>query len=500
MDEQPRTALEVQYRPGDLPSRREFLRVIFRHRQKMVGFFLAVVLLTTAAMLIISPVYESEAKLLIRVGRETVSMDPSVLGPTMNVLQERSNEINSEIGILTSPYLVEQVVTDIGIADFVDVDGLDDGDRSRALEGAVRGFLSNLSASSSNDNDIITLKYRASSAQLAQQTLDRLIEHYLYRHIEIHGTQATPAFFEQHSVELLGKLTAAEEALEIFRTESQISSIEVQKEALIAQVSGIEMTINEVIGQIDGSGARIAALQNSLDSRPEVRELNRKTGITNHAADQIKSRLIDLRMRETDLSARYPDHERALIDVRQQIRVAEQELAKERETHTEITTGIDSTAEALELDLMTEQSQLFAAKARLRSLNNELQLKQVQLSSLASDEIGLARLEREVDIADQEYREYMSRRQRADISAAMDDSRVSNVSVVQPASFSSSPVAPRRMLSLMLSILIGIFGGIGIAYVAELLDESIKSREDVRRRLGLPVLMTLTDEEYQSCT
>jgi uncharacterized protein involved in exopolysaccharide biosynthesis len=138
--------------------------------------------------------------------------------------------------------------------------------------------------------------------------------------------------------------------------------------------------------------------------------------------------------------------------------------------------------------------------ARLRSLNSELQVKQTQLSGLARDEIGLARLEREVDIADLEYREYMARHQRADISAAMDASRVSNVSVVQPASFSSKPVAPRRVLNLMLSILIGVFGGIGIAYFAELLDESIKSRDDVARRLGLPVLMTLTDEEYQSCT
>ena len=500
MKTQPRTALEVQRRPDDLPSRREFLRVVFRHRQKLVGFFLAVVLLTTVAMLVISPVYESEAKLLIKVGRETVSMDPSVLGPTMNVLQERANEINSEIGILTSPYLIEQVVTDVGIAEFVDVDDFSDDGQSRALEVAVGGFLNDLSASSSSDNDIITLKYRTSSALQAQQTLDRLIEHYLYRHIEIHGTQATPAFFEQHSVELLDKLTAAEEELEAFRANSQISSIEVQKEALIAQVSGIETTINEVNGQVDASGARITALQNSLDSRPEVRELNRTTGITNHAADLIKSKLIDLRMRETDLSARYPDNERALIDVRQQIRVADQELAKERETHTEITTGIDRTAEALLLDMMTERSQLYAAMARLQSLNSQLQVKQAQLDSLASDEIGLARLERDVDIADQEYREYMARRQRADISAAMDDSRVSNVSVLQPASFSSNPVAPRRMLNLMLSILIGVFGGIGLAYFAELLDESIKSRDDVARRLGLPVLMTLTDEEYQSCT
>jgi uncharacterized protein involved in exopolysaccharide biosynthesis len=224
------------------------------------------------------------------------------------------------------------------------------------------------------------------------------------------------------------------------------------------------------------------------------------TGITNVAADQIKNRLIDLRFQETDLASRYPDDERALIEIRRQVNVALAELEKEQETRTEITTGIDRNFEALQLDLMTARSQLYAGMARLQSLSEELEVKRIALTDLAGEEIGLDRLERAVDIVDREYREYVAHHQRADISAALDSSKVSNVSIVQPATSSMNSVAPRRFLNMLLSLLIGLFGGVGIAYLAELLDDSLKTKEDVADRLGLPVLISLSAEEFQSCT
>jgi len=138
--------------------------------------------------------------------------------------------------------------------------------------------------------------------------------------------------------------------------------------------------------------------------------------------------------------------------------------------------------------------------ARLRSLSEELAIKRTALTKLAGEEIGLDRLERSVDIVDREYREYIAHHQRADISAALDSSKVSNVSVVQPATSSTNSVAPRRLLNFLLSLLIGFFGGVGIAYLAELLDDSIKTKEDIASRLGLPVLISLSEEEFQSCT
>ena len=59
-------------------------------------------------------VYESEAKLLIKIGRENVSLDPSVSGPIVGMQQSRENEVKSELAILTSRYLAERVVETVG--------------------------------------------------------------------------------------------------------------------------------------------------------------------------------------------------------------------------------------------------------------------------------------------------------------------------------------------------------------------------------------------------
>jgi uncharacterized protein involved in exopolysaccharide biosynthesis len=487
-------------RTDELPSRREILRVLFRHKRKIVWFFLSTVMITGVATLLVTPTYESESKLLIRVGRESVSMDPSVVGPTLPLSPDKANEINSEISILTSRYLAERVIKEIGVAEYLGLKEPGDETLISSFEGAVTSFLSHLSATSSGDSNIITLTFRARDPELARLSLATLIKLFLDRHIEIHSTQASPAFYQQRSAELLQKLTLAEDQLDHFRDENKIASIDVQKEVLISQISGLETALNDVNGNVDASEARIAALQNSLSSRARTSELTRVTGITNVAADQIKSRLIDLRFQETDLASRYPDDERALIEIRRQVNVALAELEKEQETRTEITTGIDRNFEALQLDLMTARSQLYAGMARLRSLSEELEVKRIALTDLAGEEIGLDRLERAVDIVDREYREYVAHHQRADISAALDSSKVSNVSIVQPATSSMNSVAPRRFLNMLLSLLIGLFGGVGIAYLAELLDDSLKTKEDVANRLGLPVLISLSAEEFQSCT
>ena len=484
----------------ELPSLRDTLRILFRHKRKSIGFFLAVAGTTLLAMLLIDATYQSESKLLIKVGRESVSMDPSVLGPTMDVFQDRANEINSEIGILTSPFLLERAVTDIGLEIYLENEFEARADPAEQLEHAVGHFAERLSVTSDPTSNIISLAFHANSPQLAQQSLDTLIRHYLDRHIEVHSTQASPAFFEQRSTELLAHLTAAENQMESFRAANNIASINVQQEALIEQITALDTELNSIHAQVNASNARIAALQNSIESRPDTTELSRVSGITNPAADNIKNRLIELRFKEADLAARYPDDDRGLRDIRQQIQVAVAALQNEAETRAEITTGRDENTDAIRLDVVTERSNLYAGMAQIKLLEGKLQSMRAELDKFSKDEVELARLERAVDIADQEYREYIAHYQRADISAALDTDKVSNVSVIQPASFSSTAVAPKKTLNVLLSLLIGMVGGIGVAYLAEYIDDSIRTRLDVLERLQLPVLTTLTAEEYQSCT
>ena len=64
--------------------------------------------------------YQSEAMLLVRLGRENVSLDPTAAtGQTVNLSQNRENEIKSEMEILTSQALAEMVVDTIGYEAFL---------------------------------------------------------------------------------------------------------------------------------------------------------------------------------------------------------------------------------------------------------------------------------------------------------------------------------------------------------------------------------------------
>lgn len=106
----------------------------------------------------------------------------------------------------------------------------------------------------------------------------------------------------------------------------------------------------------------------SLNGRSKTLELSRTTGVTNYAADALKEKLLDLRLRETDLAARYPESHRPLIDVRTQIKEAETTLENENETHTEVTTGVDETYQQVQLALVNERAQSEALKAQRRRL------------------------------------------------------------------------------------------------------------------------------------
>ncbi|MHB8926878.1 MAG: YveK family protein [Bacillota bacterium] len=69
--------------------------------------------------------------------------------------------------------------------------------------------------------------------------------------------------------------------------------------------------------------------------------------------------------------------------------------------------------------------------------------------------------------------------------------KVENVQVVDPAIEPTAPVKPRPKLNMAVAGVLGIMVGVGLAFVLEYLDNTVKSPEDVRRYLDLPVLGTI---------
>ncbi|MFO7606539.1 MAG: GNVR domain-containing protein [Desulfurivibrionaceae bacterium] len=525
-----------QYLPGPImpeknSSLRDILYVLFR-RKKAIVLFSGTVFLGVLLFTYISPeIYRSEAKILIRLGRESLALDPTVGGQTVSLSQSRQNEVNSELAIIKSRLLAEQVVDVITPEVFLAGGGNNPGDadtdqnflraaasfnRSFWLkmttpfieeeepavatkkERAVNRLVANLNVAVEQNSHVIMISFESQDPQFSRQVLDSFLTAYQDHHIQVHSSHAPPHFFQEQADNLFAKLQEKENALEKFQATNNITSIDTQKEALFNRISQLQSEISETNSQISASRAHNASLEEALQGRSREIELGRVVGRRSTSIDAIKERLFDFRITEADLAARYPDDHRELRKVREQIKVAEAALGNEKQSD-EISSGIDPTYQAMQLDLEKGRALLQSQIARLKALEGDLKYPQEELAALARNELAEARLKRNVGLLEEEYLRFRQDLQRTDISRAMDADKVSNLSIIQPASMHLEPIKPNKALNLSLGFFLAFFGGVTVAFLLEYQDDSLKTKEDVEKRLGLPVLASVPCEESRLC-
>jgi succinoglycan biosynthesis transport protein ExoP len=491
-------------------SLRDILDAIFRYKIRVVVFVCVFVGAVVGYNVLAPDVYESEAKLLVRRGREDVSVNPGLEGASVTLVQNLESQVHSELAILTSQELVERVAQEIGpdkfrtrairgqrLREFLAKFGIGGGDGS--LKRALKYFADNLAVDVERKSNIISVGFEAQDPELAHAALNRLVELYEERHIEVHAAKANPVFFEEQVALLKEELTASEKRLEDFRRQYGISSLDAQVESLLEQIRTVDALVSDARGRVSASEAQVEVLSKAVKNQEERVELHRITGVTNWAADDYKKRLAELRLREADLSARYAETHRPLVELRGQIKQLEESLTAEGDTHTEVTTGINDNRKQLEMELERQRAELNAQMARQAGLDESLAVYKEQYATLGSQRVELDRLNRDVALAEESYRKYRENLEESKISVALDKQAVSNVSVVQGATKPFEPIRPKRARNIAVGVLLGVLGGIGLAFLLDYVDDSMRTDADVERRLGLSVLASISEDEFGSC-
>ena len=96
-------------------SVRDLLYVLFGHKKKMLAFMVLLFGVVAIKTLLQPSAYRSEAKLLLRIGRENVSLDPTAtVGEVVGINRSYDWEVNSELEILKSREVAERVVDEMG--------------------------------------------------------------------------------------------------------------------------------------------------------------------------------------------------------------------------------------------------------------------------------------------------------------------------------------------------------------------------------------------------
>ncbi|NLP51834.1 Wzz/FepE/Etk N-terminal domain-containing protein [Bacillus sp. RO1] len=79
-------------------------------------------------------------------------------------------------------------------------------------------------------------------------------------------------------------------------------------------------------------------------------------------------------------------------------------------------------------------------------------------------------------------------------SKVMDLMNVDNVTILSPAQIGEnpSPIKPQPILNMAIAFVIGLMAGVGLAFLLEFLDNTVKNEQDVEKLLNLPVLGSIT--------
>ncbi len=130
--------------------------------------------------------------------------------------------------------------------------------------------------------------------------------------------------------------------------------------------------------------------------------------------------------------------------------------------------------------------------ANFQAATDQEALLQEQVALLTDDVLSMQSrstdftvLEREVETNSQLYDALLQRYKEIGITSNVD---ANNISIVDPALQPSRPFTPNLKRALMISAILGLMIGIGLAFLFEYLDDTLKRPEEIEKHLGISVL------------
>ena len=129
-----------------------------------------------------------------------------------------------------------------------------------------------------------------------------------------------------------------------------------------------------------------------------------------------------------------------------------------------------------------------AALRKEGSLRNLREQQRADVAKLNSDAIFYNNLKTEVENMRKLLNSLEEMRKETQVSAQLKGFETTNISIIDEAKIPKYPVSPKKKLNLLLAVLMGIFGGVGLCFVFEYLDNTVKGPEDVERIARIPSL------------
>jgi len=128
------------------------------------------------------------------------------------------------------------------------------------------------------------------------------------------------------------------------------------------------------------------------------------------------------------------------------------------------------------------------ARSNERDLRELLDQTRFEAARLGEKSIQLGIIKRKVDTNRYLYDALIKKMKERGIT---ERNQAVNVWIIEKAQIPKFPSSPRKKRNILLGIILGLFGGIGLAFFFEYLDNTVKTPEDVEEKFNIPVISTI---------
>jgi len=471
------------------PHLRDYWHVLLKHRWIVLACFLITMVTVATATFVQQPVYKATATIQIEMAAPKVLKFEEVSSSSTD--REIEDYYQTQYKLLTSYSLAERIVnlleldadpefSGTGAPDRVSqarawLAGLIDSLRTRpprrpASDGIsiaespiVQRFLKKLEIDPVRNTRLARISFLSASPELSAKVANATAENFIQQSIEqkVGATKYAGDYLAKQIEDVRAKLESSDELLQKFAKQKQYLVLDEKQEQTTKQLSLLTDALMKARSDRLAKEALYRQTQGQdFQSIPSVLE--------NPLITDLKKEYFRLQAEYRKLSETFlPDYPR-MVALKSNVDEVKSRLDNEVQ---KIIGGLRSSYEA-------------AMKSEQLLQDSVDKQKHVTLRT-NEDSIQYNILKREVDINRELYAGLLQRMKETAVSAGLDSS---NIQITDRAKIPLTPDRPKKLLNLALGIVLGLSLGIGLAFFADYLDNTVRKIEEIESTFALPML------------
>ena len=482
------------------PTTRELAMILFRQR-RIFCCAAGLILGAAIAYAFLGARYEAHMQVLVRRGRADppVTAEPNAPVDFARVVVTEE-ELNSEVELLKDDEVLRRVVEANHLESHDRLHWLRPGeDHAARVERAARRLAKQLKVDPIKKTNLIAVTYEAQEPQTAAKVLQSLAGVYLEKHMEVHRPGGEFHFFDQQTAESRRQLEESQQRLLDFTASHRVVEAAQQRDLALQQWNEVEATYRETQVGMAETEHRVKELEAQLAKLPPRSTTEVRIADNPELMRALKSSLLDLELKKTQLLTKFEPTHRLVQEVEQQIVQAKAAIAAETVNPLrDETTEKDANYEWAKAELQKSRVELKGLEAKAATTSTQLTGYQAMARQLGADAITQDALQSSEKAAEDNYLLYMKKREEARMGDALDRGGIVNVAIAEEPVVPALPVWPAWVVVAGGFLAAGASGA-GAAFARDYLDPAFRTPEEVQACLDVPVLASLPKNGRRLC-